>query len=129
MSRRHEAEDMSARVSLASINLFVHAPQTRRSKNGLRASTALYPRAPGLRAAKRSLASPHQEMHPKRIPAQQTRSRRLNKLSATSGCSERIKLSDAGGVLVAFSSSRSHLRCLVPTDFPVSTQMAPVVCQ
>jgi hypothetical protein len=82
---------MGARVSPASRNLFVRAPRTRKSKNGLRANTALCPRAPGLRAAKRSLASPHQGTHPKRIPAHQTRSRRLNKLSATSGFSERIK--------------------------------------
>jgi hypothetical protein len=87
---------MGARVTPASINLFVHAPQTRKSKNGSRASTALWPRAPGLRAAKKSLASPRQGTHSKRIPAHQTKSRRLNKPSATSGCSERIKLSGAG---------------------------------
>ena len=79
---------MDARVIPASINLFVHAPRTRKSKNGLRANTALCPRAPGLHAAKRSLASPHKGTHPKRILAHRTRSRRLNKLSATSGCSE-----------------------------------------
>jgi hypothetical protein len=88
---------MGARLSLAGINLFIHAPRTRKSKNGLCANTALCPRAPGLCAAKRSLASPRQGMHPRRIHAHQTRSRRLNKLSATSGCSERIKLSGARG--------------------------------
>jgi hypothetical protein len=63
-------------------------------QNGLRANMALCPKAPGLRAAKRSLASPpRQETHPKRIPDHQTRSRRLNRPSATSGCSEQIKRS------------------------------------
>ena len=82
---------MGARVNPASTNLFVHAPRTRKSKNGLRGNTALYLRVPGLCTAKRSLASPCQGPRTKRIPAHQTKSRRLNKLSATSGCSERIK--------------------------------------
>ena len=61
-------EDVGARVTPASINLVVHAPRTRKSKNGLRANTALCPRAPGLRSAKKSLASPRQGVHPKEIP-------------------------------------------------------------
>ncbi len=88
---------MGARVSLASTNLFVHAPRTRKSKNGSPANTASCLRAPGCCTAKSSSASPLQEKHPKRIPAHQTRSRRLNKPSATSGCSEpsRLTLSTA----------------------------------
>ncbi len=88
---------MGARVSLASINLFVHAPPIRKSRNGSRANMASCPRARGFCTAKSSSASPRQGPHPKRIPAHQTRSRRLNKLSATSGCFERIKLSGAHG--------------------------------
>jgi hypothetical protein len=107
---------MGARDCLASINLFIRAPRTRKSKNGLRASTALCPRAPGLRVAKRSLVWWNREPHPKRIPAHQTRSRRSSKPSATSDCSERIKLSGVGGsapvdpMIVPHRSGRTSLQ-------------------
>jgi len=113
---------MGARVSLASTNLFVHAPLIRKSKNGLRGNTALCPRAPGLRAARRSLASPHEWTHPKRIPAHQTRSRQLSKRSVTSGCSER---SPTSLVLASLTYSTSAAMICSPSDPFASAAQSP----
>jgi hypothetical protein len=113
---------MGARVRPASTNLFVHAPRTRKSKNGLRGNTALYPRAPGLRAARRSLASPHEWTHPKRIPAHQTRSRQLSKRSVTSGCSERNPTSL---VLASLAYSTSTAMICSPSDPFASAAQSP----
>src|SRR5271169_6297624 len=113
---------MGALVSLASTNLFVHAPRTRKSKNGLRGNTALCPRAPGLRAARRSLASPHEWTHPKRIPAHQTRSRQLSKRSVTSGCSER---NPTFLVLASLGYSTSTAMICSPSDPFASAAQSP----
>src|SRR5260221_14385297 len=83
-------DNVGTRRVLLSSNRRVSAPPTRRSKNGSRASTALYPRVPGLRIAKSCSASPRPAPHLTRIRARRKRSRRLSKRSDALDYSKRL---------------------------------------
>ena len=75
------------RMLQASSNQLGHAPVTRRSKNGFRASTVSCLNAPGLRIAKNCSASRCPELRLMRIRVQQKR--RLSRLFDTLDCSDR----------------------------------------
>ena len=69
-------KDTGARI-LATSDAPANVPRIRKSKNGSRANTALFPRAPGSRTAKSCSASRRPEPRPKKMRARRKRSRRL----------------------------------------------------